>query len=119
MSHFAPCPACNRHVVTDETACPFCTAALPESFRLQSPAVRRPGRLSRAAMLAAGAALMGTEACSDSLPAPAPEYGAPPIDAAVDAPVDGSAVALYGAAPAPLEAAPDDKTAAPRPTGKS
>ena len=64
MSNFVPCPACNRHVLSAETACPFCTAALPESLRLQTPAPRPPGRLSRAALLAAGAALMGAEACS-------------------------------------------------------
>ena len=38
MSNFVPCPACNRHVLSAETACPFCTAALPESLRLQTPA---------------------------------------------------------------------------------
>src|SRR6185436_5161277 len=73
MSNFVPCPSCNRHVLSAETACPFCTAALPESLRLQTPAPRPPGRLSRAALLAAGAALMGAEACS----APTPVYGAP------------------------------------------
>lgn len=118
MSNFVPCPACNRHVLSAETACPFCTAALPESLRLQIPAPRTPGRLSRAALLAASAALMGAEACTDNVVVPV--YGAPATDAAVDTgPADGSAVALYGAAPAPLEAAPADKSAAAPTAGKS
>ena len=25
MSCLAPCPACNRHVATDDTTCPFCS----------------------------------------------------------------------------------------------
>jgi hypothetical protein len=101
MSQFAPCPACNRHVVTVETACPFCATALPDSFRAQAPAPRPPGRISRAAMLAA---LVTAGACSDALPPPppAPAYGVPaPADAAVDSgTLDGGAMAIYGA-PAP------------------
>jgi hypothetical protein len=129
MSNFVPCPVCNRHVLSAETACPFCTAALPESLRLQTPAPRPPGRLSRAALLAAGAALMGAEACSNAVPV----YGAPSglggnntatdggggAGGADGSPQDGSAVALYGAAPAPLEAAPGDESAAADSTGKS
>ena len=68
MSCLAPCPACGRHVATDETTCPFCAVALPESFR-QACASRRPapGRLSRAARLAVGAALIGVQAsCAGS-----------------------------------------------------
>ena len=128
MSNFVPCPACNRHVLSAETACPFCTAALPESLRLQIPAPRPPGRLSRAALLAASAALMGAEACGSATPV----YGAPSgfggnntmTDGGggaggADGPQDGSAVALYGAAPAPLESAPRDESAAAPTTGKS
>jgi len=129
MSNFVPCPACNRHVLSAEIACPFCTAALPESLRLQTPAPRPPGRLSRAALLAAGAALMGAEACSTAVPV----YGAPTgvggnntatdggggADGADGSPQDGSAVALYGAAPAPLEAAPSYQSASAPPTRKS
>ena len=122
MSNFVPCPACNRHVLCSETACPFCSAALPESRCEQSSAPRSPGRLSRAAMLAAGAALMGAEACSNSV---TPVYGGPPGGAggssmtsdggggAGGSPSDGSAVALYGAAPAALEQTPPDEGASP------
>ena len=64
MKCLAPCPACERHVAIDETACPFCAAVLPDSFR-QEHACRRapPGRLSRAALVAAGATLMSVS-CS-------------------------------------------------------
>jgi hypothetical protein len=59
---------------------------------------------------------MGTEACSESV---TPVYGAPAPDAAADSsPQDGSAVALYGAAPAPLKAAPAEESASP-PIGES
>ena len=122
MSHFVPCPACNRHVMSTETACPFCTAAMPECFCAQTPAPRPPGRLSRAAMLAAGAALLGAEACNTATPvygAPAPDGSVPMNDAASTDSADGSAVALYGAAPAPLEETPADNGAAPQPTGRS
>jgi hypothetical protein len=63
MSCLAPCPACGRHVATDETTCPFCAVALPESFR-QACGSRRAaaGRLSRVARLAVGAALIGVPA---------------------------------------------------------
>ena len=115
MSCLAPCPACQRHVATDETTCPFCATALPDSFRDALSCRKPPGRLSRAAMVAAGAALLGAEACSNSI---APAYGIspPPPDAGADTgPSDGSTndsvVALYGAAPAPLENAPADEDA--------
>jgi hypothetical protein len=70
MSHLAPCPTCHRHVEVVESACPFCAAVLSESFRAQPAPVPPPRRLSRAAMMAAGATLLG--ACSA-----VPVYGAP------------------------------------------
>ena len=123
MTCFAPCPACKRHVATDETACPFCSAALPDAFR-DAVSCRTPrGRLNRAAMLVAGAALVGAEACSNSI---APPYGIspPPPDAGAETGTsDGSAndsvVALYGAAPAPLENAPADEGATKPPPAPS
>jgi len=111
MSCLAPCPGCKRHIGTDETACPFCSAALLDSFRCQPGSRPRP-RLSRAAMVAAGAALLGAEACNT---APAPLYGpAPPLDAAADTgTMDGGPVALYGAAPPAFEQAPAETGATP------
>jgi hypothetical protein len=62
MSQFEPCPACQRHVVTAETVCPFCAAPLPESFRSVARLPPR-GRMSRAALLAAGAGATLLSAC--------------------------------------------------------
>lgn len=66
MSQLLPCPACNRHVDAAEAACPFCGAALPESFRAARPLVPPPRRLGRAALMAAGAMLVGAAACSSN-----------------------------------------------------
>ena len=108
MNCLAPCPACNRHVATDQTTCPFCSAALPDSIRCQER--KRPAaRLGRAAMLAAGAVLISVEASCSSVPV----YGGPPLyDAGVDSGTDtgtdtgttnATAAALTGAATEPLE----------------
>jgi hypothetical protein len=75
MSHLLPCPTCNRHVDTGETACPFCAAALPASFRAAPPPLVPPRRLARAALVAAGTALLGAAACNDPRPVPVPPYG--------------------------------------------
>lgn len=93
MSQLEPCPGCNRHVATDEARCPFCAVVLPASFR----DVRRTplrGRLSRAAMLAAGASTALIAACTSI----AVEYGVPPmIDSGeVSDAADGSAVSGPG-----------------------
>jgi hypothetical protein len=113
MSCLAPCPACNRHIAVDVAACPFCSAALPESFA-QQVACRKPqGRMSRAAKLAAGATLMAAAACGGGA-----AYGTPPVpDAGVDTGTmdvsPDSQIAIYGAAPARLETAPPGTTTAP------
>jgi hypothetical protein len=106
MSCLAPCPACGRHVATDETACPFCAAALPESFR-QACSSRRPatGRLSRTARLAVGAVLIGVQAsCAGSA------YGT----------MGGSDAAVVdtGAPPQLEQAPPQTDDGAPVPTPK-
>ena len=92
MSHLAPCPACHRHVEVVETTCPFCAAALAESFRGQPRPVAPPRRLSRAAMMAAGATLLG--ACSANDAIGNAKDGATDRPVATDGPV---AVPLYGA----------------------
>jgi len=96
-SHLCPCPACNRHVKIDAGVCPFCEAALPESFcKVPSPSPARP-RLSRAARLLAGATLVGASACSGTEPAQVVHYGAPiPADAAADAGSDSGAGGAAG-----------------------
>jgi hypothetical protein len=130
MSCFEPCPACKRHVTTDETVCPFCAAPLPDC----SQKVKRTplkGRLSRAALLAVGAgAALISSSCAGSA------YGLPTTGSGGTSMSDGStngdgsggasgsggaggAVALYGA---PAPAASEQPAAAPAdpdPTPKS
>jgi len=114
MSCLAPCPACNRHIAVDVAACPFCSAALPETFSQQMACRKPQGRMTRAAKLAAGATLMAAAAsCGGSA------YGAgPPLpDASTDTGTmdvsPDSQIAIYGAAPARLETAPPGTTTAP------
>jgi len=83
MSTLVPCSRCNRHVKSDETTCPFCQGAVtpvapvPCSGRCARPSVPR---LVSAALVAAGAALLGA-ACENSHSTIAP-YGVPPrVDA--------------------------------------
>src|SRR3954454_702148 len=62
MSSLVLCPGCGRHVRSDDTACPFCQAALvsqPSANACQGPCCGHLSpRLSRAALMAAGAALL-------------------------------------------------------------
>ena len=79
MSALVPCSGCNRHVKSDETICPFCQAAMtPVSPGACSGRCARPSatRLASAALVAAGAALLGA-ACESSQSAIVP-YGVPP-----------------------------------------
>jgi hypothetical protein len=95
MSHLAPCPACDRHVDVAEIACPFCAAALPPSFRGQQPPAPPRGRLGRAALMAAGATLLGAAACgSDAITSDA---AADRLPVSHDAARDFVAVPAYGA----------------------
>lgn len=106
-----PCPACSRHVRTDESSCPFCEARL-------SP--RQAAGLVAAAL---GAAVLS--GCPSQDRQPAPVYGAPqpPPSASPEQPPeptpapeaspDGDdprlAAPMYGAPP------PDDRIAPPEP----
>ena len=82
MSTLIPCPGCNRHVKSDETTCPFCQSAVTSvapgacSGRCARPS---PARLVGAALVAAGAALLGA-ACESSSHTTStfPPYGLPP-----------------------------------------
>src|SRR5690242_9142883 len=118
--NLVPCPSCTRHVKTIESTCPFCKSALPDSL---SDAVI-PGatqRLSRAAAFAftASIAVSGCSAGNVVVPtdsgaqkdgnvaddgggqaaygAPAPLYGAVPVDSGPHPDDDGGAQAAYGA----------------------
>jgi hypothetical protein len=67
MKHLRPCQECRRHVLAEETQCPFCNAALPEAPPLPRPA---PGRFTRAAVFAGAAvigAATGASACGGGL----------------------------------------------------
>ena len=76
MSSLVPCPGCNRHVRSDETSCPFCQAALaPRQPCVGGCSGPTAARLGRAALVAAGAALLGAACQTQSVVAP---YGRPP-----------------------------------------
>jgi hypothetical protein len=76
MSSLVPCPGCDRHVRSDETTCPFCQAALAPTRPCVGGCSGPPAaRLARAALVAAGAALLGAACQSQSVLAP---YGTPP-----------------------------------------
>ncbi len=95
---FWPCPGCSRHVKRGDATCPFCGATAGAE---SSPARTLAGRLSRAALFAAGAmgTAVATTACSStSLPQTMlqPMYGGtspPDSSSASDAPstTDGPA----------------------------
>jgi hypothetical protein len=94
MRSLVPCSSCNRHVAAEETGCPFCGVALTP---LDSPpcsgacAGNAFPRVRRAALIAAGAALLGAGCHDDTKRNVYPPYGIPPyIDAGSpsDAPPD-------------------------------
>jgi hypothetical protein len=101
------CARCERHVRSDDEACPFCGAT-----QRQAPSPRAKSRLSRGAMIGAAAVAM---ACSSGTPQDdagandsGPDtvqaaYGGPPIEAGPDvqqkdAAPDGP-IAAYGGPP--------------------
>ena len=105
MSALVPCTGCNRHVKSDETTCPFCQAALaPVAPEPCTGRCARPftARVASAALVAAGAALLGA-ACQSSQSVLV-LYGPPPhVDAGTLADSAG------GQTDAPLDALPDAK----------
>lgn len=103
---FTPCPSCARHVKVGDGACPFCGAITP---RAAVAAIPR-GRLSRAALLAAGAAgALAMADCGSSGSTVAP-YGSPPrppdagmsMDDGGETPDASATVVFYGAASPPF-----------------
>jgi len=107
-----PCGACARHVKVTDAVCPFCGADVATSADAAAAAraglpPRPPGRLSRAALIAASAAgaLAATDCSSSS---EVPLYGAPvpPVD---DGSPDGGMVQpVYGAMPIDASSGDDD-----------
>lgn len=111
---FWPCPGCSRHVKRGDAICPFCGAT---ASVVSGPTRTTAGRLSRAALFAAGAvgAAVATTNC-----APAPPYGTipggpiPTEDASAS---DGRSVEAADAGEASTTSEPtDSSTAADVPT---
>ena len=90
---FTPCPACARHVREGDAACPFCGAGMT-----RAPAAMVPvGRMSRAALLAAGAAgALAMTDCSSSSGTPLYGGAVPPQESG--APDDSSTSGSSGSA---------------------
>lgn len=101
MSQLLPCRACQRHVNSEETSCPFCQALAPTKACTGACSGLLSARLARAALVAAGAALLGAACESNSAIVP---YGIPPqFDAGTESPQDGGA---------PTDGSPDADDAA-------
>jgi hypothetical protein len=83
MSQLRTCPHCSRHHRVCEPACPFCGGTLPACNA--ASATRPRDRMSRAMLVAAGAALLGGAECETSI---APPYGVPPHPLMPDASTD-------------------------------
>ena len=99
-ARFVACQVCARHVREGDRACPFCGAGAP----VVGPRRTIPGRLSRAAMHAAGAAgaFIPLNDCSSG--GGEAFYGAPCVDgscnyaydAGQDGGYDGAVEVFYG-----------------------
>jgi hypothetical protein len=97
-AQFWPCPGCSRHVKRGDAICPFCGATASVDI---GPTRALSGRLSRAAIFAAGA----TIACGGEVnrrDAGASDAGASYVEASAEAEPDVSMVATeppYGVPP--------------------
>lgn len=77
MNNLLPCPACQRHVGSEETTCPFCQATLsPKRPCAGGCSGPLPARLARAALVAAAAGALGAACQSQSSIVP---YGVTPL----------------------------------------
>jgi|SRR5580658_10659473 hypothetical protein len=95
-AQFWPCPGCSRHVKRGDAVCPFCGAGASVEV---GPTRVLAGRLSRAALFAAGAAgvAVTTSNCNSAPMIPtttiAPAYGGPvglPLYGGAVLPIDDS-----------------------------
>ena len=75
MSQLLPCAHCSRHHRVCEPVCPFCGGTLPECKA--APPGNSRGRLNRATLFAAGAALLGGANCDNR--STSVHYGLPGI----------------------------------------
>ena len=82
-----PCPSCSRHVRSSESACPFCSSALPTNLgaRAIPSAPRRLDRLAAftfaATLVVTGCAVAGDESDEQEseIGSVMPMYGLPPL----------------------------------------
>lgn len=104
MNQLLPCPHCSRHHRVCEPVCPFCGGALPACTA--APSAQARGRLNRATLFAAGAALLGGASCDNR--STSVHYGLPGIvtnpDATSDASMNVSIVSHYGLPAMPIRA---------------
>ena len=93
-----PCPSCERHIRSDETACPFCTQ--PVAFCTSGRCAENGERaLSRAAVLVLGATALAACGKRDG-GATVTLYGAAPVDADAAVPmIEPSAIMDAGVTP--------------------
>jgi hypothetical protein len=95
MPTLVPCPGCARHVRANETACPFCDAAIGEPVERVFAPIANDRLFTRAALTFATVAATSLTACgkeSTDKPPPAPTNTADP-----------GPVPVYGPAPMPTE----------------
>jgi len=120
---FTPCAACSRHVRRGDLVCPFCGGA--NASAESAPTRTIAGRLSRAALFAAGAmgvAVATTECSSAPQPAYGGSFGQPaPTDATVSegasSVADGSTDSGDGTVPESADSSDDSPATAPGPIG--
>lgn len=109
MQILTVCPGCSRHVRATDPTCPFCAAALAPCDAQPGVVEEEPVRLSRSAMLLAGAAMVA--GCN--LTQSAAIYGGPPPRPATD---DVQAIAaIYGGPPQMFADASTPPPPPPRP----
>lgn len=106
MIFLTPCEGCNRHVLSSEVQCPFCSARVTSAMRAREPRLPTK-RLGRAAMVAFSAtvATVATTACggdeeSDDTRQPSSENTSMP-SASTNPSMSGSMGNLPSPSPAP------------------
>jgi hypothetical protein len=112
-AQFWPCPACSRHIKKGDALCPFCDA----TARVEGGPTRvLTGRLSRAALFAAGT--VGAAAASANCASwwAQPPYGAGPPPGAVEVFPNGTEDASASDAPSEVAADAADASATTMPT---
>ena len=111
-----PCPACSRHVRTNETECPFCAVALIGTRGDAPTSLPRPPKgASRAARFAFQTALLASSACTSTHEARDPS-GRPAKDAVQNALPDAAvAVAEAGRGAPAMDAGRFDNSDTPTP----